>query len=112
MLNDIHSPPLEPEFEPGKPGKRSTTPRQVVRGEVRLAADRRPAATNGRHLSDQHDRPHKLDRSIGRHTEGVDLVYPEPEDRGNSFNTTMSAIVVAVVVLAIALTIGLSIFWQ
>ena len=78
MLNDVHPPPLEPP-DPN-PHHRPAQGRHPVRA----------------------DRAHSLERTAG-HGMGTNLVYDEPEDRGASFNTTMSAVVVGVVLVVVIL---------
>jgi hypothetical protein len=77
MLNDVHAPPLEE--------KQSVTP---VHRSVR-----RKRTGNG-------DRAHALERTAEHHG-GTNLVFGDPEDRGDSFNTTMSAVIVGGVLVSL-----------
>lgn len=81
MLNDVHPPPLDPD------GKSRTTP-------LHRAGDaRHPVRT---------DRAHSLERTADHHG-GTNLVFSDPEDRGDSFNTTMSAVIVGCVLVALGI---------
>ena len=76
MLNDVHPPPLEP----GQPN----------------GPNRPPQAKHPR----REDRAHTLDRKA-EHGMGTNLVFSDPEDRGDSFNTTMSAVIVGSVLVVL-----------
>jgi hypothetical protein len=94
MLNDVRPPPLEPEFT-GQNRDQPVRARKVSQGTV----THRSAASRDR--PKHHDRAHELDRQAD-HSLGTDLVFDDPEDRGNSFNTTLSAVIVAIVLLSVA----------
>lgn len=94
MLNDVRPPPLEPEFS-GQNPDRPARSHKVSQGTVTHHATASRARQNSR------DRAHELDHRA-EHSLGTDLVFEEPEDRGNSFNTMLSAVVVAVALLSVA----------
>ena len=77
MLNEVHVPPLEEESS-------TSHTRQSLKAK---------RAKNG-------DRAHSLERTADHHG-GTNLVFSDPEDRGDSFNTTMSAVIVGSVLLSL-----------
>ena len=78
MLNDVHAPPLEP---------------KASDSAARLAHGKRPARL---------DRAHALEKSAS-HGMGTNLIFSDPEDRGDSFNTTMSAVIVGGVLVSLVI---------
>lgn len=77
MLNDVHAPPLEEESG-RRPTRRSLKAKHPPRD----------------------DRVHSLEKTAD-HGMGTNLIFTDPEDRGASFNTTMSAVIVSGVLLSL-----------
>lgn len=82
MLNDVHAPPLEQD-------------------ESRPSARR---SVKGKRTKNT-DRAHALERTADHHG-GTNLVFSDPEDRGASFNTTMSLLVVSGVLVSLLVVVG------
>ena len=80
MLNDVHAPPPEPGNDASSPAstRRAPPPHHPAHG----------------------DRAHSLEKTSDHHG-GTNLVFSDPEDRADSFNTTMSAIIVAGVLVVL-----------
>ncbi len=76
MLDDVHPPPLEPRQTP-------------------------PAGPHAKHPV-RADRAHSLERTAD-HGMGTNLVFSDPEDRGDSFNTTMSAVIAGTVLITLGI---------
>lgn len=92
MLNDVHPPPLEPR----EPGNTSRNTSGNAAGHTPGHGARNPQATHPVRA----DRAHSLERTAD-HGMGTNLVFADPEDRGDSFNTIMSAVIVGSVLVTI-----------
>jgi hypothetical protein len=79
MLNDVHFPPPNSKAPVGKP----------VGGHAHLGRE-------DRSTSSVRDRLPTVDRA-----DFPEAIYGEPEDRGDSFNTSLSTSVVVIVVLVV-----------